>query len=151
MYEEKSYLLCGTTTGELIVVRYDDFEVVWRKTVCTGEIMNIKCYQGRTILGSVDGNLYFWDHNTNILQNEPNPSFARMNLYYSVNSIFFDEEGTEGIVGTSEAIYYVNLNEQFHSLLAGSSPSPILMTKTLSQGNFLLTSHDNGRLKLWNV
>ena len=102
-------------------------------------------------MGSSDGNLYFWNHNTNILQSEPNPSFVRMNLYYSVNALYFDQEGVEGVVATSEAIYYVNLHEQFHSLLSGSSPSPILMTKSLNNNQFLLTSHESGRLKLWNI
>lgn len=74
-----------------------------------------------------------------------------MNLYYSVNALYFDQEGVEGVVATSEAIYYVNLHEQFHSLLSGSSPSPILMTKSLNNNQFLLTSHESGRLKLWNI
>jgi hypothetical protein len=90
-YEEHHYLLCGTTKGELIIVRYGDFKVVWRKLVCSAEIMNIKCYNNRTVLGSADGNVYFWNHTSNILNSEPNPSFVRMNLYYTVNSLFFDE------------------------------------------------------------
>ena len=53
--------------------------------------MNIKCYNNRTVLGSADGNIYFWNHTTNILNSEPNPSFVRMNLYYTVNSLFFDQ------------------------------------------------------------
>jgi hypothetical protein len=93
-----------------VILRYGDFKIVWRKIVCSGEIMNLKCYQHRTVIGSSDGNLYFWHHNTNILQSEPNPSFVRLNLYYSVNSLYFDDEGTEGVVATSEAVYYVNLN-----------------------------------------
>jgi hypothetical protein len=90
-YEDSFYLLCGTSKGELVIVRYGDFKIVWRKIVCSGEIMNLKCYQHRTVIGSSDGNLYFWHHNTNILQSEPNPSFVRLNLYYSVNSLYFDD------------------------------------------------------------
>jgi hypothetical protein len=93
-YQDSHYLLCGTSNGELVIVRYGDFKIVWRKIVCSGEIMNLKCYQNRTVIGSSDGNLYFWNHTTNVLQTEPNPSFVRLNLYYSVNSIFFDDEGT---------------------------------------------------------
>ena len=33
--------------------------------------------------------------------------------------------------------------------MAGSPVSPVIFTKTFS--NFLLTSHQNGRLKLWNL
>lgn len=67
-YEESQYLLCGTSKGELVIVRYGDFRTVWRKIVCSGEIMNLRCYQNRTVIGSSDGNLYFWNHNANILQ-----------------------------------------------------------------------------------
>jgi hypothetical protein len=44
-----------------------------------------------------------------MLQTDPTPSFNKLNLYYSINAIFADEEGHEGIVSTSEAIYYVNI------------------------------------------
>lgn len=84
-----------------------------------------------------------------MLQNDPTPSFNKMNLYYSVNGIFSDQEGHEGIISTSEAIYYVNIKENFHSLLVGSPVSPVIFTKTF--GTFVLTSHQNGRLKLWNL
>lgn len=61
-------MLCGTARGELIVVRYGDFEVVWRKIVCSGEVVSVKCYGQRTVLGSSDGSVYFWAYNTTILQ-----------------------------------------------------------------------------------
>lgn len=67
LYEDNQYLMCGTSKGELIIVRYGDFKVVWRKSVCSSEIINLKCYQNRTVLGSADGNIYFWNHSTNIL------------------------------------------------------------------------------------
>lgn len=102
-----------------------------------------------TVLGSEDGNVYIWNHNTSILQNEPTPSFNKINLYYSVNGIFGDEDGNEGIVSTSEGVYYVNFAEQFHSLVIGAPSSTVLFIKTV--GQYLLTSHQNGRLKLWNL
>ncbi len=52
-------------------------------------------------------------------------------------------------MATSEAIYYVNLLEQFHSLLVGSPSAPVIFTKVVN--GYLLTSHQNGRLKLWNL
>lgn len=54
--------------GELVMVRYGDFEVVWRKIVCSGEVMSVKCYGERTVLGASDGSLYFWAYSTSILQ-----------------------------------------------------------------------------------
>jgi hypothetical protein len=54
------------------------------------------------------------------------------------------------VVSTAEGVYYVNLVEQFQSLLAGSSSGKILQMK-VHENKFLLTSHQNGRLKLWNV
>lgn len=90
-------------------------------------------------MGVNDGNLYFWNYNTNLLQSEPTPSFNKLNLYYSVNGIFMDEEGHEGVISTSEAVYYVNLTEQFHSLLVGSPSSPVIFMKII--GTHLLTSH----------
>lgn len=109
----------------------------------------IRCSANSTSLGVEDGNLYFWNHNTSILQAEPTPSFNKINLYYSVTGIFIDEEGVEGVIATSEAVYYVNLVEQFHSLLVGSPSSPPIFAKVV--GTNLLTSHSNGRLKLWNL
>jgi hypothetical protein len=53
------------------------------------------------------------------------------------------------VVATSEAIYYVNLTEQFHSLLVGAPIAPVIFIKIVNQ--YLLTSHTNGRLKLWNL
>ena len=32
-----------------------------------------------------------------------------MNLYYSISGLFIDDDGTEGVVATSEGVYYVNL------------------------------------------
>lgn len=84
-----------------------------------------------------------------MLQSEPTPNFNKMNLYYSVNGLFLDSDGCEGVVATSEGVYYVNLAEKFHSLLAGAPIAPVLMSKVV--GNHLLTSHQNGRLKLWNL
>ena len=109
----------------------------------------MRSYVNYTVLGVQDGNLYIWNHNTSILSSEPNPSFNKMNLYYSVSGLFIDEDGGEGVVATSEGVYYVNLNENFHSLLVGAPGSRVLMTKVV--GNYLLTSHENGRLKLWNL
>ena len=60
-----------------------------------------------------------------------------------------DQDGNEGIIATSEGVYYVNIPENFHSLLVGTPASPVLMTKIV--GNYLLSSHQNGRLKLWNL
>ena len=84
---------------------------------------------------------------------EPNPSFNKINLYYSVTGQYFDEEGNEGVVATSEGIYYVSLTEPMHSLLVGGSPGKVLFAKNISvnQQQFLLSSHSNGRLKLWNL
>ncbi len=73
-----------------------------------------------------------------------------MNLYYSVTGLFFDLEGNEGVVSTTEGIYYVNLVEQMQSLLIGGSPDSVIFAKVINQ-QFLLTSHKNGRLKLWNL
>lgn len=111
--------------------------------------MSIRCFNNYTLLGVQDGNLYIWNHNTSILATEPTPSFNRMNLYYSVTGIFMDDDGHEGIIATSEGVYYVNIPENFHSLLVGTPSSPVLMTKIV--GNYLLSSHENGRLKLWNL
>lgn len=111
--------------------------------------MNIKCCSNYVALGVADGNVYFWNLNTNILQTEPMPSFNKINLYFTVGGMFLDEEGNEGVVATSQAIYYVNFHEQFHSLLVGASAAPAIFTKVL--GTHLLTSHWNGRLKLWNL
>lgn len=84
---------------------------------------------------------------------EPNPSFNKLNLYYSVTGQYFDEDGNEGVVSTSEGVYYVSLNEQMHSLLVGGSPDRCHFVKNIvvNQQNYMLTSHSNGRLKLWNL
>lgn len=121
------------------IVDTKTYKVVWRRKVCSGEILTIKCCINSTLLGVSDGNLYFWSHNTSILQSEPTPSFNKLNLYYSVTGIFVDEEGHEGVIATSEAVYYVNITEQFHSLLVGSPSSKVIFTRIV--GNYLLTSH----------
>lgn len=131
------------------IVSLKTFKITWRKKVCSAEILIIRCYANSTVLGVDDGNVYFWVHNTTILQTEPTPSFNKLNLYYSVNSLFMDEEGNQGVVATSEAVYYVNLAEQFHSLLVGAPIAPVIFIKIVNQ--YLLTSHQNGRLKLWNL
>lgn len=151
--EESTYLICGTAAGEILLVRYGDFEVTWRRKICSGEIMSIKCYNNRAVVGSADGNLYFWNYTTKILEMEPNPSFNKLNLYYSITAQYFDEDGNEGVVATSEAIYYVSLAEQMQSLLVGGSPDSVYFAKniTVAQQQYMLTSHANGRLKLWNL
>lgn len=123
--------------------------MIWRRKVCSAEITTLRCYTNYTVLGVHDGNLYIWNHNSNILQAEPTPSFNKMNLYYSVSGLFLDDDGNEGVVATSEGVYYVNLVENFHSLLVGAPGSRVLMNKIV--GQHLLTSHENGRLKLWNL
>ena len=102
-----------------------------------------------TVLGVQDGNLYIWNHNTSILSSDPNPSFNKMNLYYSVLGLFIDEDGSDGVVATSEGVYYVNLAEHFHSLLVGAPGTKVIMSKVVA--GYLITSHANGRLKLWNL
>lgn len=148
-YHDANYLVFGTSKGELGIVNIQNYKVIWRKKVCSAEILTIRCCLNNTCLGVNDGNLYFWNHNTNMLQSDPTPSFNKLNLYYSVNGIFLDEEGHEGVVSTSEAVYYVNLTEQFHSLLVGSPSAPVNFVKIV--GSHLLTSHQNARLKLWNL
>lgn len=93
--------MTGTTAGEIIIVKYGDFNVTWRKKVCGSEIMDIKCHINRAIIGSTDGCVYFWNYNTQILETEPNPNFNKINLSYSVTGLFFDAEGNEGIVSTT--------------------------------------------------
>ena len=61
-----------------------------------------------------------------------------------------DAEGNEGVAITTETIYYINLVEQMNSLLAGGSPSKVIFLKNITP-QFMLTSHLNGRLKLWNL
>lgn len=133
-----------------MLVRYGDFKVTWRKKICSGEIMDIKCYINRAVVASTDGCVYFWNYNTQILQSEPTPNFNKINLYYSVTGLFFDAEGNEGVVSTTEGIYYVSLPEQMQSLLVGGCPDTVIFAKVVSQ-QYLLTSHKNGRLKLWNL
>lgn len=118
--------------------------------ICSGEIFSIKCYKNRAVVCSGDGSIYFWDFNLKILEAEPNPSFTKMNLYYSVTGLFMDTEGNEGVAITTEAIYYINLVEQMNSLLVGGSPSKVIFAKNINQ-QFMITSHENGRLKLWNT
>ena len=91
--DDTFYLICGTSTGEIIIVRYGDFAITWRKKVCSAEIMDLKCYVNRAIVGSADGNIYFWNYSTHILETEPNPNFNKINLNYSVTGLFFDLEG----------------------------------------------------------
>jgi len=66
------------------------YQTIWRKKVCSAEILTIKCYANSTVLGVDDGNIYYWNHNTTILQGDPTPTFNKLNLYYSVNGIFID-------------------------------------------------------------
>ena len=65
--EDSPYLICGTSTGEILIVKYDEFKVTWRRKVCSGEIMDIKCCINRAIVASADGNIYYWNYNTRIL------------------------------------------------------------------------------------
>lgn len=148
-YHDKHYLIFGTSKGELGIIELQEFKIVWRKKVCSAEILTIRSCTSRTVLGTQDGNIYFWNHDTTILQTDPTPSFNKINLYYSVTGLFMDSDGNEGVVATSEAVYYVNLAEQFHSLLVGSPSAPAFFTKIVN--GYLLTSHQNGRLKLWNL
>lgn len=37
-----------------------------------------------------------------------------------------------------------------NSLLVGGSPSRVIFAKNINQ-QFMITSHENGRLKLWNM
>jgi len=55
--------------------------------------MDIKCHINRAIIAASDGNIYFWNYNTRILETEPNPNFNKLNLYYSVTGLYFDTEG----------------------------------------------------------
>ena len=91
----------GTTKGELGIIDVNNYQVTWRKKICSAEILTLKCCLNYTALGVQDGNLYIWNHNTSILQTDPTPSFNKMNLYYSVSGIFMDNEGNEGVVATS--------------------------------------------------
>ena len=47
----------------------------------------------------------------------------------------------------------MSLSEQMHSLLVGGSPDRCLFVKNIvvNQQNYMLSSHSNGRLKLWNL
>lgn len=89
-YHDTNYLVFGTSKGELGIVNIQTYKVIWRKKVCSAEILTIRCCLNNTCLGVSDGNLYFWNHNTNMLQSDPAPSFNKINLYYSVNGIFLD-------------------------------------------------------------
>lgn len=53
------------------------------------------------------------------------------------------------MVATVEGVYYVNLIEKFYSLLAGSANGKVVFMKCVA--GFMITSHDNGRLKVWNI
>jgi WD40 repeat protein len=133
-----------------VIVRYGDFVVTWRKKVCAGEVMEIKCYGSRVVVGSADGAIYFWNYSSQVLLTVPAPAFSKLNLGYSVTGFFFDSEGSEGVVATTESVNFVSLPEQMSSLLVGGSPGSLLFARVIQQ-QYLLTSHENGRLKLWNL
>ena len=67
-YHDNNYLVFGTTKGELGIVNALTYKLIWRKKVCSAEILSIKCCANNTLLGVNDGNLYFWNYNTNMLQ-----------------------------------------------------------------------------------
>jgi hypothetical protein len=85
--------MCGTDKGDIVLVRYGDFKVTWRKNICSAEIISVKSYTNRAVIGSADGSVYFWNYTSNILQGEPVPTFNKINLTYSVTSLHFDPEG----------------------------------------------------------
>lgn len=103
----------------------------------------------KIVVTSTDGSIYFWSYDS-VLKDITLPNFNKINLQYSVNAIAFDPEGEEGLAGTSEGIYYTNLKEQYSSTLVGSFTSGVIFTKVVNQ-NYFLTSHHNGRTKLWNI
>lgn len=53
--------------------------------------MDIKPCTNRAVVASADGNVYFWNYNTQILESEPNPNFNKINLNYTVTGLFLDE------------------------------------------------------------
>ena len=34
--EESTYLICGTKTGEILMVKYGEFQVTWKRKICSG-------------------------------------------------------------------------------------------------------------------
>jgi hypothetical protein len=68
VYHDQGYLVFGTSKGELGIVNTLTYKVTWRKKVCSAEILVVRCYANSTVLGVEDGNLYYWNHNTSLLQ-----------------------------------------------------------------------------------
>lgn len=65
-------------------------------------------------------------------------------------SVCLDPDDSEGIVGTSEGIYFANLNEKFEKILIGNFTSPITYSSRVDDTLFL-TAHENSQIKLWHL
>jgi|JI61114C2RNA_FD_contig_31_5897206_length_1675_multi_3_in_0_out_0_3 WD40 repeat protein len=132
-----------------MAVEYGSFRVVLSRLLANGPIIGIRNVGKKIIVTSADGSIYFWSYES-VLKDISLPNFSKVNLQFSVNGIAMDPEGEEGLVATSEGIFYANLKEQYTSLLVGGFTSPPFFTKILN-AQYFITSHENGRLKLWNL
>ncbi len=145
------YLICGNTAGEVLIIHYGRFEVVERKKIAVSEMVSIRnCNASKRVVAiSADGIIHHWTENS-LLKEDIMPNFYRINIGSEVTAFCMDPLFTEGLFGTAQGIFYVNINEVYSSALVGNITTPPLMVKIINDKHFV-TSHQDGRFKLWNM
>lgn len=105
------YAIGGLSTGEIIVVDNESFEIVYRTQVSLNDqqILDIKISNiiKRVIVTSMDDHIHYWDFDKSFIDDNPFSgsdffiSWARIKLSSSPTSFFLDPTFQEGLVGNN--------------------------------------------------
>ncbi|KAL4455065.1 hypothetical protein ABPG74_006447 [Tetrahymena malaccensis] len=162
LFGSKQYAVAGLSTGEIIVVDNENFQIVYRTQVSLNgqEVLDVRVSNQvhRLIVTTMDENIHYWDFERQLQASNPfsHPEFmiswARLKVTSSVTSFSLDPTFKEGLVGLYHgSIYYVNLDSKYRTVLIGTIDNKYSYDTHIVNERFIVTTHQDGKMKLWNI
>lgn len=143
--------MVGLTNGEILIVNTQTHKTISNRLICNScsEITVMKELRGNILVGTMAGDLSVIEFGSVI--NEAEITNIKKTAFGSpIMSICLDPDDGEGLIGTSEGIYFANVNEKFDKVLIGNFTSPIVYSAPIDDTLFL-TVHENSHIKLWHL
>ncbi|EGR29688.1 notchless, putative [Ichthyophthirius multifiliis] len=160
--DEKEYVVAGLSTGEIVIVEYGNYKILYRCQVSlnSSQIIDIKVSNSmhRLIVTAMDEYIHYWDFEKIVGYDLPfnNKDFliswARLKISGVAISINLDPTFKEGFIGLySGGISYINLDNKYRTQIAGTIDNKYKYQTHILNERLMVTTHEDGKMKFWNM
>ena len=109
-YIDSSKILIGLTNGEIMIVNTETHRTLSHRLLCPNcsEITVMKEVKGHMLVGTMAGDLHSIEFSS-ILKEDDITNISKISFGSPVMSICLDPDDGEGLVGTSNGVFFTNI------------------------------------------